>query len=164
MRHLIAFLAGAFVAALPLVFLASPEYAPAEACHWSENWSLWPAPHASSVGSSAALTEVPCPAGLGADAPNELPWLTVAATLLACCLGGRVAGHISESMRLPVAFAATAVPYSALALLEGEVLFALVFGLVAGAFGLLGLLRLSSIAHLTNGWRATRAKPRPPQP
>lgn len=116
MRHPVAILAGAFVAALPIVFLAWPDYALRDACHRFEESSFWSVPVREAQNDATAV-EAPCDVRWESFDPAFLQLLTLGAAL-ACLLGGRLAAHISETQRVLVASAAGSLPYVVLGVTE----------------------------------------------
>jgi hypothetical protein len=164
MRRLLAILAGGFIAALPMLFLAWPDYAYLAACHRFEETTL-AVPDRAEASRTDAVVESPCFIGESWEPDSTaLALAALAALIVACVLGGRLAATISENGNKFVASAAGALPYVTLSLLDRAFVVGLLLGVLAGLFGLLGVVRWSWIAHLTNGWRATRPKPRAPQP
>jgi hypothetical protein len=157
MRYLIAIASGALLAVLPLLLLASSDLAWWQSCMSVAN--SFPVPD-----DAYELVENPC--GMTHRRPVEPLWaivLNISMLMIGCVMSGALAARLSETRRVVVAFLSPFLAYVALISLGGpnEMLspVAVAVALAAGLLGIVG----PGWEHLTNAWRATRAKPRAPQ-
>lgn len=160
MRYIAAVIVGILVAILPPFVLSLPEYAQQSACVRTD---------VPTVPNEDAGPVVPMPCWLmhADDQSSTTTVITTAMLLLGCVLSGSLAARIAESRSALVAFAGPSLGYAGLLWMQESNgnLGALIFpiAVAAGLVGVVGSVRWSPVPHLTNAWRAMRAKPRPPQ-